>query len=618
MPRRKISSKLYHLSLSATAKLILEGCQKIDTKTEPFTQYNRLKDSPIKISPSRDAEDNDLCPAQRKLKHWLGSLPDTVVQDVFKLAMQQLENQMSVDKDKKLILTLINIESIKMSDFLFGVHSLLKILRGFAITDLAVSKRLWSILWEYEEILHQDLLKEALSDALPHLAAISTLSLPYLADDRMMNVIRKYLPCLVHLDVSHSHVTDRGLRHLVSPVIVMPRPTQVNPSVIRSLTSLFDSPYSSYSNKLVWPNDSAPHEKSLASQLETLKLESCESITDNGVRFVVEHYINLKVLIYHQRRSVLEILLKWLNERTDNEQCVPELKLEQLEHAFPYSIAPFSDQFTTLKEICPRVTTVNIVTEDFVLPHLAELPHLNVLTVELEDCIGEGFTIFLKQKGQDLRELYVSCSTDPDSTLSTVEGGHQGQLFNIVVLAAGIYATMVKKLSVSGCGLVSKEAMDALQLLNRLNSTYWIKSTSQTWFRHLTHLMLMSYEETMPSMTIHSVMLKHVLRNLPQLQVLNLEGSFGSFLNDDYMKDILRDNIFSSLRILDISVNDNGGVQGRIPLSLVTAQTIVDKCPNIAELRMSDWNISNDEFDSLMAQVAANNWNLVLTRKLRS
>ena len=55
--------------------------------------------------------------------------------------MLQLETQLMVDKDKKLILTLINIESIKMSDFLFGVHSLLKILRGFSITDLNISKR---------------------------------------------------------------------------------------------------------------------------------------------------------------------------------------------------------------------------------------------------------------------------------------------------------------------------------------------------------------------------------------------------------------------------------------------------------------------------------------------
>ena len=44
--------------------------------------------------------------------------------------------------------------------------------------------RLWLILWEYEEILHQGLLKEAISEALPHFASISTLSLPYLADDR--------------------------------------------------------------------------------------------------------------------------------------------------------------------------------------------------------------------------------------------------------------------------------------------------------------------------------------------------------------------------------------------------------------------------------------------------
>ena len=68
-------------------------------------------------------------------------------------------------------------------------------------------------------------------------------------------------------------------------------------------------------------------------------------------------------------RSVLEILLKWLSERNQDEKT-PELKLEHLEHAFPYSIAPFSEQLTSLRSICPKVTTINIVTEDFVLPHL--------------------------------------------------------------------------------------------------------------------------------------------------------------------------------------------------------------------------------------------------------
>ena len=61
--------------------------------------------------------------------------------------------------------------------------------------------------------------------------------------------------------------------------------------------------------------------------------------------------------------------MKWLTEHNDSEKT-PELRLEHLEHAFPYSIAPFSEQLTTLRIICPKVTTINIVTEDFVLPHL--------------------------------------------------------------------------------------------------------------------------------------------------------------------------------------------------------------------------------------------------------
>ena len=130
--------------------------------------------------------------------------------------------------------------------------------------------------------------------------------------------------------------------------------------------------------------------------------------------------------------------------------------------------------------------------------------------------------------------------------------------------------------------------------------------------------MLMSYEDTMPSMTMHSVLLQHVLSNVPVLQVLNLEGNFGSYITDDYMRHILRQNKFSSLRILDISVNDHGGVQGRIPLSLATVQAFIDLCPNLVELRMSDWNITTEEFNCLTKSMSDNNYNLVLTRKIRA
>ena len=65
---------------------------------------------------------------------------------------------------------------------------------------------------------------------------------------RIMNVIRKYLPCLTNLDVSHSCITDKGLRHLMSPLCVLHRPDQPNPNIIRNLTSFLDSPERVYSS----------------------------------------------------------------------------------------------------------------------------------------------------------------------------------------------------------------------------------------------------------------------------------------------------------------------------------------------------------------------------------
>ena len=47
------------------------------------------------------------------------------------------------DKDCKLILTLINIERTRPSDFFFGVHSLFRMLAPTAITKLPFSTKTW-------------------------------------------------------------------------------------------------------------------------------------------------------------------------------------------------------------------------------------------------------------------------------------------------------------------------------------------------------------------------------------------------------------------------------------------------------------------------------------------
>jgi len=617
MPERRRCRSLHRLGVKGVADLVLQGCQNIDSKTDPFK--NTLTDSPTKpiISPSRDIVDITLTDDQRQLKEWIGNLPDTVVEEVVTVALANLEAQLIIDKDKKLIMTLINIETVKLNDFLFGMDSLLRILRGFHLLNLNISNRLWCILYEYEDIFHSKQLRDTVVEALPHLPCLVSLNLAYLAEDRMMPVIGKYLKQLVSLDLSHSLVTDRGLRLLAGSNSNHRSRMAPSPNVIRSLASLLDMPLSPVcpQQPSLHLTENVPDVTGL--RLEHLTVQSCTCVTETGVRFVLQNYRNLRTLVYHQRKSVFEILITWSTDLPVNHIKEHSIKLEQLEHGFPYGISPFSEQLNRLLLLCPHLTSLNLVTDDHVLPHLIGFSQLTCLTVELEDCVGDGFIAFIKEKGEKIRELTVSCSTDPETALDTVEGGQQGHLFNLVVLATATLCPKVTKLSVSGCGLVSAGAVESVHLLTRLNSTAWIRKNAHTWFRHLEVLMLMSYEESLPSMSIHSVLLKHILKTLPQIQVLSLEGNFGTFFTDEYLKSILQDNMFPQLRILDISVHDQGGVPGRIPLSLVSVEALLHRCRRLAELRISDWNLSNDEAARIQQQVIDNNWNLSLTRKLR-
>ena len=140
MPVRRGCARLHSLGVSAAANLLLSGCQRIDSVTDPFNKTGPGTGKPI-LSPSRDEVDLSLTERERRVKAWLGHLPDTVVEEVVTAALANLETKLLVDKDKKLILTLINIEKIKVNDFFFGIHSLLNVLRGFYIVNLNISKR---------------------------------------------------------------------------------------------------------------------------------------------------------------------------------------------------------------------------------------------------------------------------------------------------------------------------------------------------------------------------------------------------------------------------------------------------------------------------------------------
>eukprot|EP00090_Calanus_glacialis_P027301 TRINITY_DN4299_c0_g1_i3.p1 TRINITY_DN4299_c0_g1~~TRINITY_DN4299_c0_g1_i3.p1 ORF type:complete len:337 (-),score=142.94 TRINITY_DN4299_c0_g1_i3:64-999(-) len=305
---------------------------------------------------------------------------------------------------------------------------------------------------------------------------------------------------------------------------------------------------------------------------------------------------------------------------TEEQQGKTVLNLIEVEHGFPYGLSPLSEHMTKLSVLIPNLTNITLVTDDKVVDLLAMFPHLKSIKVELEDCLGEGFIHLLEEKGAQLEEISVSCSSDPEASLSLdqMEGreGQQGQLFNLATVCVGLLARGVKKLSVSGCGLVSSAAVRKMKLQDKIGNSVWLRRQMDSWFQSLEMLILMSYEDNLPSMSIHSGLLKSVLMAAKSLSVLNLEGNLGSTFSDSYLSEIVTENPLSSLRILDICVNDQQGQVGRIPLTLTTVQLLLSKCHCLRELRISDWNISSQHFSEVMGIIKENNWDLLVTRRV--
>jgi len=615
MPKHLVPSSLYSLSSKGVASLLLSGCQALDKQwEEPDQEDRKLLLSPdrraVLHSPDREEVYLQLSPAHRTLLDWLTNLPDRVVEDVVVDFITKVEAQLLKDKDQKLIMSLINIEQMKLSDFFFGVHSLLSLIQGFEIQSLQFSKRLMFCLWEYGEITNSKLLMDTLCLSLPGLSSLTSLNIPHIATDRLLYVVSKHLPLLINLDMSSSRVTDRGVRYLAGANQV----TYVHQgeSIRTTITTLVDTP------REVEMNEDNGHEGCW--KLEHVNLQSCEWVTEKGLRFLLEKVTSLKRVEYHQRSSLMEIMIKWASCMTSEQQSKTVLNLTEVEHGFPYGLSPLSEHMNKLSKLIPNLTSITLVTEDKVVDLLIMFPHLKSIKVELEDCLGEGFIHLLEEKGAQLEEVSVSCSSDPEASLSLdqMEGheGQQGQLFNLATVCVGLLARGVKKLSVSGCGLVSAAAARKINLQDKIGNSMWLRRQMDSWFQSLEMLILMSYEDTLPAMSIHSGLLKSVLMASKSLSVLNLEGNFGSTFIDSYMSDIVICNPLSSLRILDICVNDQQGQVGRIPLTITTVQSLLSKCGSLKELRISDWNITSEQFAEVMRMVKENNWDLLVTRRV--
>jgi len=624
MPNHKSVSSLYCISCKCVSTLLVRGCQALDKQwKEPVLDH---EDRQLVLSPDRKAvlhpPDRDevylqLSPSHRTLLDWLTNLPDRVVEDVVAEFLAEVEVQLLKDKDQKLIMSLINIEQMNINDFFFGVHSLLSLVQGFEIESMKFSKRLMFCLWEYSEITNSKMLLETLCLSLPGLCSLTTLTIPHIATDRLVYVVSKNLPHLIHLDISSSRVTDRGVRYLAGVKHV----TYVQQHQQGETRNIFDLVVDNHKETDMDEQDTDDDQDGCW-KLEHINLQSCELITEKGLRFLLEHVTTLKKVEYHQRSSLMEIMIKWASNMTQEQQEKTVLNLSEVEHGFPYGLSPLSEHMTKLAFMIPNVTSITLVTEDKIVDMLCKFQHLKSIKVELEDFLGEGFINLLEEKGSQLEEVAISCSSDPEASLSLdqMEGneGQQGQLFNLATVCVGLLVKGVKKLSVSGCGLVSASAARKMNIQDKIGNSVWLRRQMDQWFKSLEMLILMSYEDSVPdtSMSINSGLLKSILGASKSLSVLNLEGNFGSIFLDSYMQDIVSINPLPHLRILDICVNDQQGQVGRIPLTLTTVQLLLAKCGGLRELRISDWNISSQQFSDLMELVHENNWDIVITRKV--
>ena len=284
----------------------------------------------------------------------------------------------------------------------------------------------------------------------------------------------------------------------------------------------------------------------------------------------LEHLEALQHLDYHQKFSLLEILIRWTSNHHNSERMMKLFRLTELEHGFPYSLSPLDSQLSDLAMLLPNLTSLTLVTTDATAAQLVQFSRLQRMTLELEDLLGEGFLTLLTSLGPQLLEVNVSCSSDPDLpvSLDQVAGpsGQQAQLFNAALVAAGQLCPRVTKVSITGCGLVSSAAVARLDLEALLASPALMRRTVSAnggWFRGLASLILMSYDDTHPTMTVHSGLLRSALGAATNLRVLNLEGYFGTFINDTYFASILATNPLSQLNILDICVSDEGATSGR-------------------------------------------------------
>ena len=316
------------------------------------------------------------------------------------------------------------------------------------------------------------------------------------------------------------------------------------------------------------------------------------------------HAKNLQVIKYHQSYSVPEIICYEIRKFENSN--LPSLALQTFDHPFPYGLNIPEEEAIKVAQICPKIKILNLVSLDKALSSFSHFEYLTKATIEMEDSFGLGLCKFLQLRGHQLKEFTVSCGTDADSTF--LEGGGRSfQLFNVGLKLCMAYCPHLTLLSISGCGLVSNELLSFVEETLALTPAMRLRTTQ--FLVQLKTLVLLTYydvDET-PIQTCEEELLFNVLRSASKLECLSLEGNFSNYLSDGFFEKLLLINPLNKLRIFDVQ-----GTQ--VPLSIVTAKRFL-RLPDLRELRVSCWRLSEQEYKNLDDTIRMSGWDLRLSRR---
>jgi hypothetical protein len=120
-----------------------------------------------------------------RLRSWLRQLPFAVQQAVVRSLLEEVEKQMEDDKDRKIILALINIERTRPPDLFFGLNSLLSVMQDTGIRHLPISTRMWFCMWEFDQVTNSNIIQIKIGDTLHRMTNLVQVNLAHIATDEL-------------------------------------------------------------------------------------------------------------------------------------------------------------------------------------------------------------------------------------------------------------------------------------------------------------------------------------------------------------------------------------------------------------------------------------------------